>query len=215
MSHSIIKSEPFNKHANEYDEWYEKYPHVFKSEVEAVRNMLPKDDSYGIEVGLGTGRFSVALGIKEGVEPAKEMIKIAKSRGLEVMEGVAESLPYKDLRFDFVVMVSSINYFYDLQAAFHEAHRVLKKGGILVIGFIVKNSIIGNYYEQNRNFSIFQKQATFYTIPKLISEIKSAGFNRLHFTQTLFKKLDDIKEFEPAEPGFDKGSFIVIKASKR
>jgi ubiquinone/menaquinone biosynthesis C-methylase UbiE len=215
MGNTALKTAPFEEKSMEYDDWFDQHPYVFESEVEALREMLPPGESHGIEVGLGTGRFSVALGIKEGVEPAFGMRIMALSRGIEVMDAVAEKLPYKDLRFDFVLMASCISYFYDMPSAFKEANRVLKKGGSLVIGFIDKNSIIGKYYEQKRKGSTFYKQATFYDMDKVITELHIAGFKDLEFSQTLFSELDEITELEPALPGYGEGSFIVIKAIKK
>lgn len=206
--------EIFEKNAEDYDSWYEKYPLVFKSEVEAIKEMLPSGNIRGIEVGLGTGRFCKAMGIKEGIEPSFSMRRIAYKRGIEVIDAVAEKLPYKDLQFDFVLMVNCISYFHQLQPAFKESHRVLKKGGFFIVSFIEKNSIIGKSYEARRQISTFYKQATFYTVEKVTQELKNAGFRAFEYNQTLFQNLDEIKIFEPAEKGFDKGSFITIKAIK-
>lgn len=211
----MLKTKPFETHAVEYDEWYDKYRNVFESEVEALREMMPLGESHGIEVGLGTGRFSKALGIKEGVEPAEEMRKIAMSRGIEVMNAPAEKLPYKDMHFDFVLMASCISYFDDITTAFREANRVLKHKGSLIIGFIEKNSTIGKYYEQKRQKSVFYKQATFYPVSKVVSELQQTGFNNFIFSQTLFHNLDEIKTLEPPKAGYGEGSFVIIKATKK
>lgn len=209
------KIEPFEKHAKEYDDWFNKYIFVFKSEVEAIRNFLPPGESSGIEVGLGTGRFSVALDLKEGVEPSGEMRSIAIERGIEVMDAVAENLPYKAMHFDFVLMASSISYFEDIKKAFSEANRVLKQGGSLIVGFIDKDSVIGKSYEDKRKRSTFYKHATFYPVSRIKDELKAAGFFQLEITQTLFGNLDDIVEFQAAKPGHGEGSFVVIKAIKK
>lgn len=215
MKSSIIKSHPFETQADKYDEWFDKYPFVFESEVEALRSMLPPGESHGIEIGLGTGRFTTALGIKEGIEPSFAMRSMAIDRGIEVMDAVAEKLPYKDWHFDFVLMASCVHYLDDIQAAFREAHRVLKPGSSLIIGFIPKDSIIGKSYEQKRQTSTFYKKATFYTADKIILDLKLAGFNKFQFLQTLFHNLDEINSFEPAKPGYDQGSYVVIKAIKK
>jgi len=211
----MIKIEPFEKHAVEYDAWYDKYPAVFESEVEALQAALPEGDIHGIEVGLGTGRMALALGLKEGVEPADTMRKIARERGIEVINATAEHLPYKDLHFDFVLMSSCISYMEELYLAFQEANRVLKHGGTLVVGFVAKDSIIGKFYEAKRKKSLFYKQANFYSVEKVSVELINSGFHFLEFSQTLFKNLDEIKDVEPTLKGCDKGSFIVIKAIKK
>ena len=211
----MIKTLPFNEHVAEYEEWYRKYPFVFQSEVEAIRELLPAGNSiYGIEVALGTGRFAKELGIKEGIEPSPNMRALALKKGIDVLSAEAEHLPYKDMRFDFVLMAFCISYFDDLPAAFKEARRVLKNGGSLIVGFIDKDSIIGKFYEQRKPDSVFYKQANFYSTKRIIAELKKPGFKKLQFSQTLFHALDDIKEFEPAKPGYGEGSFVLIKAIK-
>ena len=211
----MIKTLPFNEHVAEYEEWYRKYPFVFQSEVEAIRELLPAGNNlYGIEVALGTGRFAKELGIKEGIEPSPNMRALALKKGIDVLSAEAEHLPYKDMRFDFVLMAFCISYFDDLPAAFKEARRVLKNGGSLIVGFIDKDSIIGKFYEQRKPDSVFYKQANFYSTKRIIAELKKLGFKKLQFSQTLFHELDDIKEFEPAKPGYGEGSFVLIKAIK-
>lgn len=211
----MIQSLPFNEHVSEYEEWFEKYPFVFQSEVEAIRELIPTEDNiYGIEVGLGTGRFARELGIMEGVEPSANMRALALERGIEARAGEAEHLPYKDMHYDVVLMVFCISYLEDMQAAFIEAKRVLKNGGALIAGFIDKDSIIGKEYEKRKPFSVFYKHANFYSPERVIDELKKAGFKKQQYSQTLFHALDDIKELEPSRPGYGEGSFVLIKAIK-
>ena len=80
----------FEEAAVEYDEWFETHKWVYQSEVEAVRKFIPKTGE-GVEIGVGTGCFSIPFGIKVGVEPAKAMAEIARKRGISVYESKAES----------------------------------------------------------------------------------------------------------------------------
>jgi len=68
----------FNKYAKGYDEWYHKKRGslIFESEVRAIEALKP--EGFGVEVGVGTGVFASRLGVSLGVDPALEMIKIAK-----------------------------------------------------------------------------------------------------------------------------------------
>jgi len=210
-----MKIEPFENYAREYDQWFDKYPAVFQSEVEAIRSMIPLGETRGIEVGLGTGRFARELGIKEGIEPAAAMREIAQDRGIEVMDAFAENLPYKDMYFDFVLMISNICYFKNIEAAFREGHRVLKKNGVLIVGMIDKESAIGKEYEDNRARSTFYKQANFYNVEKVKTLFTQFGFRKLEIIQTLFHDLQSITRIELAEPGYGRGSFVVLKGYKK
>ena len=206
----------FNKHVEEYDAWYKKYSEVYLSEVAAIKEQLLKlpENIKGIEVGLGTGRFAQPLGIKEGVEPATEMAAIALRRGIEVIEGTAENLPYKDCYFDFVLYVT-ICYLDNIKEALKETNRVLKPKGSIIIGFIDKDQTIGKAYQEKSKESTFFKHATFYTVDSITKLLKEFGFKNLEFNQTLFGDLEEINEIQVPKQGFGEGSFVVIKATKK
>jgi len=78
----------------------------------------------------------VPLGIKLGIEASSQMRKIANKRGVEVIDGVAEELPFIDEQFDFALMVTTICFLDDIETAFKEAYRILKPDGKFIIGFI-------------------------------------------------------------------------------
>ena len=212
----MLQTEVFNQNIEAYEAWYRQYPEVFESELLAINEQLQKlpENISGIEVGLGTGRFAFPLGIKEGIEPAENMAAIAQQKGIEVMPGIAEKMPYKDLHFDFVLFVT-ICHLDNPLAAFKEANRVLKHQGNILLGFIPQDSTIGKAYEARRQKSAFYKYATFYKTNKIAEWLKLAGFKHLEYVQTLFGELESIKEVQVPESGYDRGSFVVIKATKK
>ena len=156
----MAQIEQFNSYVDEYEKWYEDYPEVYQSELEAIKEHFKKlpENIRGIEVGLGTGRFAKPLGIKEGVEPAHEMARKANKRGIAVVKGIAENLPYSDLQFDFVLFVT-ICYLDNLERAIEQAHRVLKHKGSLIIGFLDKDQSIAREYKERRHRSTFFKNS--------------------------------------------------------
>ena len=206
--------EIFDKHVDQYENWFIQHPFVFQSELEAIRSMLPYGEILGIEVGLATGRFSKALGIKEGVEPSSEMRKRAISKGIHVFDAVAESLPFKDMKYDFVLMNNCIVYFENCISALKEAYRVLKRGGTIIVSFIDVNSTIGKEYESVKGTSTFYKQARFYEVEEIKSLLLKSGFSSLKISQTLFGSLDEIQSIQPSIPGYGVGSFVVISGVK-
>jgi SAM-dependent methyltransferase len=208
--------EIFDQHVEAYEQWYEDYHEVYQSELTAIKEQLLKlpTNIRGIEVGLGTGRFALPLGIKEGVEPSGEMAEMALKRGIEVMEGYAEQLPYRDLQFDFVLFVT-ICHLDNLRNALVEAHRVLKQDGSVIIGFLDKEGSIAKQYIAKRYRSTFFAKANFYTVNQVQKLLKDIGFKNLEFNQTLFGELEEIAEIQIPKPGFGKGSFLVVKATKK
>jgi len=203
----------FEKNVQLYEEWFINNPFAYVSELHAVRELLPINGS-GLEIGMGTGRFSAPLGIRQGIEPSRSMAEVAKKKGLDVVSGVAENLPYKDSEFDFCLMVTTVCFLDDIDRAFQEAYRVLKPRGSFIIGFVEKNSPIGRSYEQRKNESPFYKAATFYSVDDLLAHLKKAGFLKFRFCQTLFGPLQDMQEPSEVKEGFGEGSFVVIRADK-
>lgn len=203
--------ESFEKHAWEYEAWFENNRFVYESELRALKDKLPQRGE-GIEVGVGSGRFAAPLDIKIGVDPSARMRALARSRGIAAIDGVAEKLPFEDGRFSFVLMVTTICFLDDIQAAFEEAFRVLKPGGSLIIGFIDKDSPVGVSYQQRKSESVFYKTATFYSVDEVIPHLEKTGFTSLEFSQTIFRQPSEIKSLEPVKEGYGEGSFVVVKA---
>jgi len=143
------------------------------------------------------------------------MMAKARERGIDVTYGVAESNPFGNAEFDFALMVTTVCFLDDMDAAFRETLRVLKPGGAFVIGFVDKNSLVGKAYDRYKDQSIFYKDATFYTADELLVHLTRAGFSNFSFVQTLFGPLSEIREHEPVTHGYGQGSFVAIKAVKQ
>lgn len=208
------KIDPFEKYTVQYDYWFIKNKYIYQSEINAVRKVIP-ENSCGFEIGIGTGRFAIPFGIKKGVDPSYKMRNMAIKNGLDVLDGTAECLPYKDAQFDFALMVTTICFVDDVEKSFCEASRVLKPKGKIIIGFVDKNSPVGKMYFKKRNDSLFYKEAVFYSVDEVVFYLKKTGFSNFVFYQTIFRNLKDIKEIEPVKKGYGKGSFIVILAEKK
>ncbi len=209
----MAKIQPFEKYTKRYEEWFEKHKYAYLSELNAIKSVLPEFEK-GLEVGVGTGRFSAPLGIKYGVEPSEKMAEIARSRGIHVVNGVAEKLPFKDETFDLVLIVTTICFVDDVLKSLKEAYRVLKKGGYVIIGFIDKNSPLGEYYQKIKEKNPFYREAKFISTQELLDYLKKVGFKDFKIVQTIFHKLEDISSIEPVKEGYGEGSFVVIRARK-
>jgi ubiquinone/menaquinone biosynthesis C-methylase UbiE len=205
-------SESFDKNVSQYEQWFIDHPHAYVSELHAVRELLPEGN--GLEIGVGTGRFAAPLGITNGIEPSLAMASLAKRKGIEVVTGKAENMPYYDGNFDFALMVTTVCFLDDMDLAFREAYRVIKPGGSFIIGFVDRESPLGREYQQRKDKSVFYKDATFYSVTEVVSHLEQAGFRDFSFCQTLFKSLDDMEEVEPVKDGHGQGSFVVVCGKK-
>ncbi len=200
----------FQQQSQKYDDWFDKNGNIYRSELNAVKSLIPVGLN-GVEIGIGTGRFAKPLGIQLGVEPAGNMARIAESRGIKVIEAKAECLPFPDEIFDYVLMVTAICFFDDVGRAFCEAHRVLEKGGFLVVAFIDRESRLGKLYESRKEKDSFYRNADFYSVASVEKLLAEAGFSELTHKQTVYSTENILYE---TMNGYGEGGFVVIKAIK-
>jgi ubiquinone/menaquinone biosynthesis C-methylase UbiE len=208
----MARIESFEKYSKEYDEWFMKNQNIYLAELNAIKRLVPSD-KFGVEIGVGSGRFALPLGIKVGVEPSKKMAEISRKRGIQVYEGVAEQLPFNDKTFDFVLMITTICFVDDLVKSFKEAYRVLKIDGFIIVGFVDKESELGKWYQLKRKKSKFYKDATFYSVEKVIDFLRKTNFENVVIRQTVFSSRT--ARIDSVEDGYGKGSFVIIKAIKK
>ncbi len=173
----MAKTESFDLHADAYEAWFEAHQLIYEDEVRVLKG-LSGGQTNGLDIGMGSGRFALPLGISIGVEPSRAMREIAVSKGLHPIDGTAEHLPFGNETFDFAVMITTICFVDDPFKAFQEAYRVIRPNGYLIIGFVDKNSTLGQTYIANKDKSRFYSEATFFSNEEIMSLAQNAGFVR-------------------------------------
>ncbi|MEA1990459.1 MAG: methyltransferase domain-containing protein [Pseudomonadota bacterium] len=206
------KTSGYESHADTYDQWFDENPEVYQAEVKAIQTLLP--DGKGIEIGAGSGRFTGPLNIDTGVEPAAAMREIATKRGLNVITGVAESLPIEDKSYDFAIFITSTCFLDNPAIAYQEAARVIKDSGSIVIAFLEKNSELGKVYEEHKHDNPLYCDATFYSYSEIVNCLKQAGFDQFQSVQTVLPESQSKYKTSDIVPGHDLGAFVVLKAEK-
>lgn len=169
----------FDVLADRYDRWYDRDPGRawFAAEVEALRPFVEPTVHPRLDVGSGSGRFTAALDIDIGIDPAWQPLQLARCRGVRVLRGVAERLPFRGHVFGVVVFVVTLCFVDDLDRVFAETRRVLRPGAPIVIGVIFAEGPLGRAYRAATELgNPFYAEARFLTWPDLRSALSRAGF---------------------------------------
>jgi len=202
----------FDKYYRKYDTWYDRHKFAYLSEIGALKKVVPKKGE-GFEIGVGTGRFALGLGIKYGVDPSENMLQIARKRGIDVRRAQGERLPFDSSIFDYAAIIITLCFVKDPVKVLIEAKRVLKKRGKIIIGIVDKDSFLGGFYQRKKN--LFYKQAHFFGVKEVTDLLKMSGFSRIAYYQTIYKFPDEMTSVEKPRKGFGRGGFVVISGIKR
>ena len=94
----------------------------------------------------------------------------------------------------------------------NEAKRVLKPAGALVLGFIDRETKLGQHYLSHQAENVFYREATFFSATEVDKLLSGTGFLEQRWLQTLFDPLEEIRQIEPLRTGYGQGAFVVVRA---
>ena len=152
------------------------------------------------------------MGVRFGLDPAIKMLQVAKKRGISVVQGLGERLPFKELSFDFIQIVFVIEFVEHLTPFLKEAASTLKKNGALILGFIDKDSRWGWYYARYPSHRKYFHPPS----PKEVLDIFcKIGLEFRESCQTLFQPPPDLSKKENPKRGFGRGGFVILMATKQ
>ncbi len=179
MWHEDGIKELFDDIALNYDRWYDtpEGSAILAEELACLRTVVPEFVGDWLEVGVGTGRFAAALGVQQGLDPSPPMLALATGRGIRTQTGVAEALPYADCSFHGLLMVASLCFVADTERALAECARVLRPGGMLLIGHIPSDGPWGREYvlKAKEGHPVYSL-ARFTTVAETVGIVAAAGF---------------------------------------
>lgn len=178
----------------------------FFTTMEYIHKYL-KTGNRVLEVGAGTGRYSISLA-KEGydvtsVELVKSNLKVLKEnskgiKNIKAYQGDALDLTrFEDDTFDMVLVLGPMYHLYfntDQNRAIDEALRVCKENGIIMFAFIPIHNFIFSYGMKSTS-SVVETIKENFTEDFKSRQFPEQGFTGFEIAD--FKKLFKSKNFKP------------------
>ena len=198
--------------AKRYNKWFEEHVNLYLTELRVLKSMNPQKPA--LEVGVGTGRFASLLGVEFGVDPSLSMLQEAKRRGVMVVRGVGESLPFRDGAFREVLLVVTICFLERPKRVYEEVRRVLVEDGFVTTCFIPKSSPWGIYYQRlaMKGHPIY-REARFYDVHEVKELLAKAGFEVVEAKGAITHK-PPLEVLEEPSPHVEDKSFVCLKAKR-
>jgi ubiquinone/menaquinone biosynthesis C-methylase UbiE len=209
----LLSDNIFDSCAQEYDNWFEINKYAYLSELKALKKIVPKK-ARALEIGVGSARFAGPLGIRIGVDPSMNMLRIARARGIRTVLGNGENLPFKSKSFALVLLMVTLCYVDYPERVMSEARRVLDNRGRIVVGIIDKESELGEIYQSRKEGSKFYHDANFYSATEVLALLKGHNFKNIGIVQTIFHLPGEMRSVDPVRDGFGQGGFVVARGEK-
>jgi SAM-dependent methyltransferase len=113
----------------------------FAGRTWALLNMMdqvvePNGKKRVLDIGCGAGNMFhhlVRYGSVVGVDNNPKPLVVARERGYDVREGLAENLPFDEGSFEVVALLDTVEHCDDEMAVLRECYRVCARGGHLVV----------------------------------------------------------------------------------
>lgn len=116
----------FLSKADDYERYRPDYPSA------AIAWVVGSPSKRVIDIGCGPGNLTMRLNVfghdVVGVDPSAAMLTGARKKGLRVVRGTVEALPFRHASVDVVTAATAFHWF-DHERAVPEMRRVLRDGG--------------------------------------------------------------------------------------
>ena len=199
-----------------YEEWWKNnklyVQEDFSYKWPAIKPLLPKEENIiFLDYGCGSGKIleeiiSINPNNKYiGIDVSKEALKRAERKKINAkfyLTADGKRIPLKTGSIDFVTALDVIEHVYDTKTAFQEFHRILKRGGRIIISTpyhsLIKNLFI-IFLGFEKVFDPLGHHIRFFTVQSLTRCMKLSGFK--------IEKIGYFGRFFPLWRGF----YIVAK----
>jgi len=173
--------EVFSSIAEKYDAWYrsELGEHVLNVESRLLELVLPSE-GIGLDAGCGSGIFIEKLRTSRrriiGLDLSRGLLEIAKHRRLEVVFGDVYHPPLMPI-FDFIYMITVLEFLPDPSGALSSLKHLLKSGSIMAVIVINRESEWGLYYlKKKREGDRIFRHANLYSVKEVYHLFEKVGF---------------------------------------
>ncbi len=213
------------------DEWMKFYEHdddlVKKGGEEyfdILNDKIINSNTYGLDVGCGTGRWTKYLapkiGFMEAVDPSNAIFAADKLlegiKNVRLSQATIETLPFADETFDFVMSIGVLHHVPDTKKALNDCVKKVKRGGYFYVYLYYNLDRRGVFYKALFKMSDLIRKIVS-TLPgktkHFVCDVLAIVFYMPFVWTGRFFKLLGLKDLAKRMPlhGYQNRSFFMIR----
>ena len=128
---------------NYYNQISEGYDELHKEEqlkkIKIIKQHINiKPNSKILDLGCGS-YYGDWDGDVTGVDPSSKLLKLAANKGIKTYCEKAESLSFENNSFDYIISITAIQNFDDIELAIKQIKRVAKADAVIIITFLKRS----------------------------------------------------------------------------
>lgn len=146
---------------------------------------------------------------EEMITKAKENIKVAGVKNVEVRKGLIENLPVESSSVDWVISNCVINLSPEKEKVFSEIARVLKPGGRMIVSDMVGENI-PEWLRENKN--LYSACISGVVSEKeYLSGLRKAGLEKVKVSERIVYNSDELESIIKSSPEISKDIKRIVK----
>lgn len=146
---------------------------------------------------------------EEMITKAKENIKVAGVKNVEVRKGLIENLPVESSSVDWVISNCVINLSPEKEKVFSEIARVLKPGGRMIVSDMVGENI-PEWLRENK--SLYSACISGVVSEKeYLSGLRKAGLEKVKVSERIIYQSDELESLIKSSPEISKDIKRIVK----
>jgi len=115
---------------------YDQSNAILSYQKKIITDFIASSENNILDVGCGCAPISSEIAGDNkivGIDLSESALRKASQKGINcIITGIEDRLPFKDKKFDFVLLTEVLEHIFDPISLLKEIHRVLKDGGVVV-----------------------------------------------------------------------------------
>jgi hypothetical protein len=181
----------------------------------AFRPIIPFLPKPWIELRKGDGKPVMARGSSRAMDLGKGSLRFARHGGIKAAGGKGDAIPTEKVGSLFMVISHCPPRY--LKKLLKEGHRILKREGRILIGFIPRDSPWGSFYLQGKRcrWPDSYPGVWVHSLKQMEHQVMQAGFSLQGISSTLFQNPRELKAVENPMMGYHPlAGFLVLIGEK-